>query len=82
MICIIKTCVWNKLHDEMKFMYLISQTEVHNLVENKDMCKLQALMIANVKHKTLFKILITNPHKIVHKFTKITQNNGKSGDVT
>jgi hypothetical protein len=66
----------------MKFMYLISQTEDHNLVKNKDMCKLQALVIANVKHKTLFKILITNSHKIVHKFAKIAQINGKSGDVT
>jgi hypothetical protein len=63
-------------------MYLISQTEDDNLVKNKDMCKLQALVIANVKHKTLFKILITNSHKIVHKFTMITHINGKSGDVT
>jgi hypothetical protein len=63
-------------------MYLISQTEDHNLVKNKDMCKLQAPVIANVKQKTLFKILITNSHKIVHNFTKITQINGKSGDVT
>jgi hypothetical protein len=61
-------------------MYLISQTEDHNLVKNKD--KLQALVIANVKQKTFFKILITNSHKIVHKFTKIAQINGKSGDVT
>jgi hypothetical protein len=36
----------------------------------------------NVEQKTLFKILITNSHQLVHKFTKITQINGKSGDVT
>jgi hypothetical protein len=63
-------------------MYLISQIEDHNLVKNKDICKLQALVIANVKHETLFKILITNSHKIVHNFTKIDQINDKSGDVT
>jgi hypothetical protein len=72
----------NKLHDEMKFMYLISQTKDHNLVKNKDICKLQALVIANVKHKNLFEILITNSHKLIHKFTKIAHINGKSGDVT
>jgi hypothetical protein len=66
----------------MKFMYLISQTEDHNLVKNKDMCKLQAIVIANIKQKTLFNILMTNSHKLVHKFTTIPQINGKSGDVT
>jgi hypothetical protein len=66
----------------MKFMYLTSQIEDHNLVKSKDICKLQALVLANLKQKTLFKILITNSHKIVHKFTKIAQINGKSGDVT
>jgi hypothetical protein len=66
----------------MKFMYLISQTKGHNLVKNKNMCKLQALVIASVKQKTLFKILITNSHKIVHKFTKVAKINGKSGVVT
>jgi hypothetical protein len=63
-------------------MYLISQIEDHNLVKNKDMCKLQVLVIANVKQETLFKILITNSHKIVHNLTKIDQINDKSRDVT